>query len=307
MYEHPGDVVQQDIAIAAPLAMIIDVEPHVPQLPHFESEQIGDLPRITGATMIDVLDGKFNHIHDTVLVVDCRFEYEYDGGHIHGAVNFNDKEKLAERLFDISSPTSTSTSRSLIIFHCEYSVHRAPMMAKFLRSHDRTVNGERYPALTYPEAYILEGGYSSFFKEYRSRCFPQEYVEMDAQEHARACEKGLGKVKQQRPRKMARSATYAMGQGSSPMGSSPMGMRALQRHASETLWSPKATGRAGSGNSSHSTMEALKLSPGDTNMCLSDPDIEMDFTPKAPIFSRPSLFGVGAGAQARRGAFLSYN
>jgi rhodanese-related sulfurtransferase len=310
MYEHPADVVQQKV-VASPLDMAVD-QPHVLRLPHFESEQVGDLPRITGATMIDVLDGKFSHLHDKVLVVDCRFEYEYDGGHINGAVNFNDKEKLAEHLFNISSPTTTS--RSLIIFHCEYSAHRAPIMAKFLRSHDRTVNGERYPALTYPEAYILDGGYSSFFKHYRSRCFPQEYVEMDSQEHASACEKGLGKVKQQRPGKIRRSNTFAMGQGSSPMGSSPMGARALQRHVSESMWSPKAIGRARSRNTSESTVEAMTLSPGDTRM--SDADSEIDFIVDIPSFKpitagrlslfgtgaqgRPSLFGPGGGAQTRR-------
>ena len=32
-----------------------------------------------------------SHLHRTpYLIVDCRFEYEYHGGHIRGAVNLND-------------------------------------------------------------------------------------------------------------------------------------------------------------------------------------------------------------------------
>ncbi|PBP15549.1 hypothetical protein BUE80_DR013714, partial [Diplocarpon rosae] len=35
----------------------------------------------------------FEHPGDR-MIVDCRFEYEFDGGHIDGAVNYNDKELL---------------------------------------------------------------------------------------------------------------------------------------------------------------------------------------------------------------------
>ena len=81
------------------------------------------LPRITKDTMINVLDGKYKGLHDRSVVIDCRFEYEYDGGHIDGAINYNDKEELAGKLFEELSPSST-----LLIFHCEYSAHRAPIM-----------------------------------------------------------------------------------------------------------------------------------------------------------------------------------
>src|SRR6266536_5870209 len=67
--------------------------------------------------------------------------------------------------------------------------------------------------------YILDGGYSSFFGNYRSRCFPQNYVGMGAKEHAQACERGLGKVKQRT--KLTRAQTYAFGQNS--MQDSPTG------------------------------------------------------------------------------------
>ena len=218
MFEHPEDVMKQEKSIlnTTPLPSIMDVEPErVPQLPHFiPDDRPGDLPRVSKETLIGVLDGGFNQHYEKLVIIDCRFEYEYNGGHIDGAVNFNDKEELSSQLFDVEP-----TSKALLIFHCEYSAHRAPIMAKFIRNKDRAINADRYPNLTYPELYILDGGYSSFFRDYRPRCFPQNYVEMEAKEHAQACERGLGKVKQRS--KLVRAQTFAFGQHSPSMDSSP--------------------------------------------------------------------------------------
>ena len=223
MFEHPEDVMRQEKDGLSPppslLPSIMDAEaPHVPQLPHFHLEgETGCLPRITKETMISVLDGHYDHFYEKRVVIDCRFEYEYEGGHVEGAVNFNDKEKLAAQLFDLEP-----TSKALLIFHCEYSAHRAPLMAKYIRNKDRAVNAECYPSLTYPEAYILDGGYSNFFKSHRMRCFPPNYVEMHAKEHVLDCERGLGKVKQRS--KLVRAQTFAFGQHSPSVDSSPTAM-----------------------------------------------------------------------------------
>ena len=108
---------------AAGLDSIMDIDdPPEPQLPHFKSSD-ESLPRITKETMIDVLDGKYGECYDRSVIIDCRFEYEYEGGHIEGAVNVNDKERLANKLFD-----TPSSEKTLLIFHCEYSAHRAPIM-----------------------------------------------------------------------------------------------------------------------------------------------------------------------------------
>ena len=223
MFEHPEDVMRQEKDRLSPppslLPSIMDVEaPQEPQLPHFHAEgETGCLPRITQETMVSILDGHYDHMYEKRVVIDCRFEYEYDGGHVEGAVNFNDKEKLSSQLFDIEP-----TSRALLIFHCEYSAHRAPLMAKYIRNKDRAVNADSYPSLTYPEAYILDGGYSNFFKSHQSRCYPQNYVEMHAKEHVLDCERGLGKVKQRS--KLVRAQTFAFGQHSPALDSSPTAM-----------------------------------------------------------------------------------
>ena len=218
MFEHPEDVMKQEKSAlnTTPLPSVMDIETeHVPQLPHFiPDDSPSDLPRISKETLIGVLDGSYNQHYEKLVIVDCRFEYEYNGGHIDGAVNFNDKEELSCQLFDVEP-----TPKALLIFHCEYSAHRAPIMAKYIRNKDRVMNADRYPSLTYPELYILDGGYSSFFKDYRLRCFPQDYVEMEAKEHAQACERGLGKVKQRS--KLVRAQTFAFGQHSPAIDSSP--------------------------------------------------------------------------------------
>ncbi|KAK5946068.1 m-phase inducer phosphatase [Knufia obscura] len=222
MFEHPDEIMRQEKAASTDcLPSIADIEtPQQPNLPHFYSgNQTCDLPRISRETMIDILDGKYDGVYEKRVVIDCRFEYEYEGGHIDGAVNFNDKEQLAAQLFEHEQP-----GNALLIFHCEYSAHRAPLMAKHIRNKDRTVNAECYPNLTYPEAYILDGGYSGFYKEFSHRCFPQNYVEMDAKEHADACELGMGKVKQQQRAKLVRAQTFAFGQQSPSMDSSPTAM-----------------------------------------------------------------------------------
>lgn len=229
MFEHPGDVMKQEKEyVPSGLQSIMDVDefPSL-RLPHFipdgDRPEHGSLPRINHDTMINVLDGKYNQQYDKTVIVDCRFEYEYDGGHIQGALNYNDKEQLAQHLF------TEAQSNTLVIFHCEYSNHRAPLMcviipiinshlsanidhrAAFIRKQDRTVNAAQYPKLSYPEVYILDGGYSSFFQSHRARCFPQNYVLMDDAAHESACERGLGRLKGRQ--KLSRAQTFAFGQG----------------------------------------------------------------------------------------------
>jgi M-phase inducer tyrosine phosphatase len=223
MFQHPDDVMKEEqeifeLAPAAKLTSMMEVEQeHTLQLPHFVPDNDADgLPRITQETMTDILDTKYNSSFKQIIIVDCRFEYEYNGGHIESAVNFNDKQLLAEKLFE----NGTDPSNTLLVLHCEYSVHRAPLTAKFIRSHDRNINMEHYPRLTFPEMYILDGGYSRFYSEQPSKCYPQNYVEMNDERHEQACERGMAKVKS-RP-KLFRAQTFAFGQnGSDDMEDSP--------------------------------------------------------------------------------------
>jgi hypothetical protein len=128
MFEHPGDVMKQEKEyVPSGLQSIMDVD-EFPclRLPHFvpdgDRPEHGSLPRINHDTMINILDGKYTGQYEKTIIVDCRFEYEYEGGHIQGALNYNDKDQLAQHLF------TEAQSNTLVVFHCEYSNHRAPLM-----------------------------------------------------------------------------------------------------------------------------------------------------------------------------------
>lgn len=94
-----------------------------------------------------------------------------------------------------------------------------PDRAEFIRGQDRTANDHRYPKLSYPEVYILDGGYSAFYGEHRSRCVPQNYVEMHAKEHVSTCEREMGKLRHRK--KLSRAQTFAFGQHAAPVDDSP--------------------------------------------------------------------------------------
>ncbi|GAB7351536.1 hypothetical protein MBLNU459_g2172t2 [Dothideomycetes sp. NU459] len=241
MFQHPDEVMKDESQTFQPLqtppiTMELD-EPYKQKLPHFVSEDEPDsLPRIQQDTLVNVLNGNYNSHYDKIVVVDCRFEYEYNGGHIDGALNFNNKEELTSKLFD-----EGPSSNTLLIFHCEYSELRAPRMAKFVRNRDRAFNDFQYPKLTYPEMYILDGGYSKFFANHRTMCFPQNYVEMQHKDHERECERGMGKLKQRA--KLNRAQTFAFGQQSchmedSPTAGSRLGSRSLSTFDYNTDNSP---------------------------------------------------------------------
>jgi len=234
MFENPGDVIkakpEEPVAPSA-LQSVMDVEEaQEPILPHFFPDGENDgIPRVSRETFLNLLSGKYNEHYTQKIIIDCRFEYEYEGGHIDGAVNYNDKDLLARHLFE-----TPMEGKTILIFHCEYSVHRAPRMARHIRSEDRTANAEFYPHLTYPEVYILEGGYSEFFKLHRDRCYPQAYVMMGAEEHANTCERELGKLQQKR-KGLGRAKTFAFGHREPMMFQSPTAPGRIVEQASPDM------------------------------------------------------------------------
>ncbi|CAC5397905.1 CDC25B [Mytilus coruscus] len=59
-----------------------------------------DLRYITPATMNHVLNGKYNDTIGSVRIIDSRYSYEFEGGHIPGAENIHNKDDILE-LFKI--------------------------------------------------------------------------------------------------------------------------------------------------------------------------------------------------------------
>eukprot|EP00736_Rhodelphis_marinus_P012233 Rmarinus@m.4626 len=127
------------------------------------------IPVVTPRTIKRLLDGEFDESVSQVHIVDCRFPYEFDGGHIRGATNIGDPRDVQERFF--SEGFEEISKRVVIVFHCEFSSHRAPRMAKWLRTHDRhTIGYDRYPEVYYPNVYVLKGGYKTFYEQEPECC-----------------------------------------------------------------------------------------------------------------------------------------
>ncbi|WWC87865.1 uncharacterized protein L201_002762 [Kwoniella dendrophila CBS 6074] len=155
------------------------------------------LVRITPNTLQSLLTGKYSSKVKRYHIIDCRFDYEYEGGHIEGAINVKSMDALDQLLLSESTGVHAGgnalpvPSRSgelgegeqvVLVFHCEFSAKRAPTFAKHLRSRDRLINNALYPKIFYPEVYILEGGYCGFYQSQPNSC-DGGYTPMDDPKH----------------------------------------------------------------------------------------------------------------------------
>ncbi|KAL3289934.1 hypothetical protein HHI36_023317 [Cryptolaemus montrouzieri] len=141
-----------------------------------------DLKSITSSTLAGLMRGEYADVVDSFKVIDCRYPYEFNGGHIEGAINIYTKDQCLE-LLQQQSATATDNKRHILIFHCEFSSERGPNLFRYLRQQDRSRNEAAYPSLQYPEIYLLEGGYKHFFTEYSHMCIPVAYKQMLHPEH----------------------------------------------------------------------------------------------------------------------------
>ncbi|XP_059821685.1 M-phase inducer phosphatase 2 isoform X2 [Hypanus sabinus] len=137
-----------------------------------------ELQYITPEMVIQLVTGKFDGLVERFLLCDCRYPYEYEGGHIKGALNLHMEDEVEDLLKKPIVPVDKA-KRVIIIFHCEFSSERGPRMCRFLREKDREVNGTDYPKLHYPELYVLKGGYREFFPKFKVYCEPQGYRPMN--------------------------------------------------------------------------------------------------------------------------------
>ncbi|XP_016145411.1 cell division cycle 25 homolog d [Sinocyclocheilus grahami] len=165
-----------------------------------------ELHCVSAHTVASLIRGQFGPAVEDFLIVDCRYPYEYQGGHIKGAVNLYTESQIQQavhqasagaqlsprnasswrmrmkgRLSDSLPEEEGSSPRKLIIFHCEFSSERGPHLCQYLRRLDRQANV--YPSLHYPELYLLLGGYKHFHASYPDLCDPCGYVPMRHREY----------------------------------------------------------------------------------------------------------------------------
>ena len=67
-------------------------------------------------------------------IIDCRFDYEFSGGHILGALNFSEVKDMLDYFFkNKETIEKLMLDKCIIIFHCEFSQLRGPSMYRALR------------------------------------------------------------------------------------------------------------------------------------------------------------------------------
>jgi rhodanese-related sulfurtransferase len=142
--------------------------------------------RIPCEVVADIIQGRGPaHLYSRVVIFDCRFPFEFEGGHLPGAINITgdddaaavkwlfgaDEATMMPQLPQLLEKTNLFTRPDvLLIFHCEFSQQRGPRLCRLLRDVDRQLNESRYPDLYYPEMYVMDGGYKQFFKSHPELC-----------------------------------------------------------------------------------------------------------------------------------------
>lgn len=146
-------------------------------LPTLSQSKHNDLATIDAQTLVDLINGKYDHSVGKFLILDARYPYEFNGGHILNAQNSYEKETIVPKLFN-EPIVCQDGKRSILIFHCEFSIERGPKLMREFREIDRMVNKNCYPKLYYPEIYLLEGGYKNFYENFIQMCEPKSYLPM---------------------------------------------------------------------------------------------------------------------------------
>jgi rhodanese-related sulfurtransferase len=141
------------------------------------------------------------HLYSRVVIFDCRFPFEFEGGHLPGAINITGEDDAAAVKWLFGADETTAIPQLpqllakrdlftrpdvLLIFHCEFSQQRGPRLCRLLRDVDRKLNESRYPDLYYPEMYVMDGGYKQFFKKHPELC-QGSYVPMLEKDKREEC------------------------------------------------------------------------------------------------------------------------
>ncbi|WFD23682.1 protein-tyrosine-phosphatase [Malassezia equina] len=193
-------------------------------LPCFSVKSDG-LMRVTPETVRNLIAGQYDDRISGYQVVDCRFAYEHEGGHIVNAVNLHSLEELMQHFLkpghglhahrDMPERTQSGmadscgdTRKFVLIFHCEFSLKRGPSMALALRQADRSLRSD-YPRCHFPDVYVLQGGYAEFFQRCPDLCEPQAYVSMDDPRHLEKRSSGMNGFRKQ----FTRNRSFAYGDG----------------------------------------------------------------------------------------------
>lgn len=76
---------------------------------------------INPSDFIEIMNHKSDSKFDDLIIIDCRFEYEYIGGHIVGAINVTSRSKL----IDMYDKYKEKGEKTCFVFYCEFGRNRS--------------------------------------------------------------------------------------------------------------------------------------------------------------------------------------
>ena len=100
-------------------------------LPTLKISKHSDLRSISHSTLAELLQGKYSDVINEFTIIDCRFPYEYEGGHIKTAINIYTQEDILKKFIsnqENAAEIQNGTKRDILIFHCEFSSERGPSL-----------------------------------------------------------------------------------------------------------------------------------------------------------------------------------
>jgi hypothetical protein len=103
-----------------------------------------------------------------VVLIDCRFPYQYAAGRIASALNMY--QPLDVQRFLTTQLGINAGATTVLVFYCEHGIDNSSRMWRHVRNLDRRDHIADYPALSFPHMYVLRRGFDAFFDEHRDCC-----------------------------------------------------------------------------------------------------------------------------------------
>ena len=183
----------------------------VPDL-NFSNTEVNEIPNgpIPYITMEELLQKVGNG--KIPKYMDCRFIYEFKGGHIIGAINITTIDAL-EKYYDLFLKIiekNVSPDDLIIAFHCEFSQERSVLFAQIFKEIDRRHHLYDYPNVSFPNVYIIYGGFKKIYQEHKEIC-TGSYVEMRDPKHVQNRDLQKCNENYQNQRKLYSQRKSAMG------------------------------------------------------------------------------------------------
>lgn len=131
------------------------------KLPHILKSK---MPYITCDQLAYLLKNPKSSPYDNLILLDARSPFEFENCHIKTALNVIYPSQIKKILDDCSNKNACG------ICYCQLSQSRGPKLFQNVRSFDCEKNADHYPNLSLPQLFILNGGFSEFYKNYPSLC-----------------------------------------------------------------------------------------------------------------------------------------